>query len=93
MSTFIGYTVGLEANRGPDLGKMVKIEYSRMHSQSVKLQAVSGNNLSAMKGSKVITEEEFKSRPQGKDSKVAEARWALSLCGWSLMADDFANRE
>mgnify|MGYP003421955487 CR=1 FL=1 len=63
MSTFIGCTIGLEANRGSAVGKLVKVEYNRLNS------------------------------PQDAYSDVNEARWALDQCGWSLMSEDFANRE
>ena len=83
MTQFIGYTIGLEANRGYAVGKMVKIEYTR-DSESVRLKAVSGRNLSAVQGSAVISREQFENRP---GSDVEEARWALALCGWSLMSE------
>ena len=86
MTQFIGYTIGLESNRGTEVGKLVKVEYTRLAHGSVRLQAVSGRNLAAMKGYAIITKGEFESRPQG----AAEARWALARCGWTLMSDDCA---
>lgn len=93
MSTFIGHTIGLEANRGSAVGKLVKVEYNRLNSESVQLKAVSGRDLSTMKGSAIITQKQFENRPQDAYSDVNEARWALDQCGWSLMSEDFANRE
>lgn len=86
--TFIGYTIGLEASRGPVMGKMVKIEYSKNKDGSVKLTAVSGRDLSKMQGHAVIAASEFEDRPQNAYDSVAEAKWALGKCGWSLMSSD-----
>ena len=88
MSEFIGYTIGLEANRGKVIGKMVKVEYTRLNSDSVQLKAVSGRDLSSMQGKAVITQMQFENRPQDAYNQVSEARWALDHCGWSLMSDD-----
>lgn len=85
---FIGYTIGLEANRSPVIGKMVKVEYSRNKDGSVKLNAVSGRDLSKMQGHAVLSAEQFANRPQDAYNDVKEAKWALRHCGWSLMSDD-----
>lgn len=86
--SFIGYTVGLEANRAGVLGKMVKVEYSRNQDGGIKLTAVSGRDLSKMVGHAIISANEFADRPQDDYDSVVEARWALEKCGWSLMSSD-----
>lgn len=91
MREFIGYTVGMEANHGSAVGKMVKVEYTRVNNEHIRLKVVSGRNLSAMNGSVVITQEQFENRPQDPHNGVFEARWALEHCGWSLMSDDHSD--
>ena len=88
MSKFIGYTIGLGANGHEQVGKMVKVEYSKLADGRVKLQATSGNNLSSMSGSKTISAQEFEGRPTDPYDQVGEARWALGLCGWTAMGTD-----
>lgn len=88
MSKFIGCTIGLEANRGGFVGKMVKVDYTRLNKNQVRLDAVSGRNLEKMQGFKVISQDDFSSRPTDPYDSVAEAKWALNLCGWNLMTED-----
>lgn len=88
MSKFIGYTVGLECNGYTQIGKLVQVEYSRLSDESVLLQTVSARNLGKLVGSKVISADEFADRPSDPYDNIDEARWALNLCGWSLMGDE-----
>ena len=80
---FIGYTVGLMATNDTT-SKLVQVEYSRNIDKSVSLKVVSARNLAATKGSTSVTEQEFADRPQDVYDNVAEARWALKLCNWSV---------
>ena len=89
MANFIGYTIGLEANSGKQIGKMVCVSYERNEDGSVTLKAVNGRNLGILTGIATVSAEQFENRPCGTGEGVAEARWALSHVGWSLMADDF----
>lgn len=85
---FIGYTIGLEATANTGMykqGRMVKVEYTKIGNDMVRLSAVSGNNLSKIKGSAVITQEQFDERPQDAYNDVSEAKWALEKCGWFLI--------
>ena len=93
MAKFIGYTVGLEANNGhSQVGKMVKVEYSRNSDNTVTLRPVSGRNLAAMGLKKTISSEDFDNRPCDPYSNAEEAMWALRQVGWSPMADDCAEQ-
>lgn len=85
MGKFIGYTVGLECNGWGQVGKMVKVEYSRLPSGEVSLQATNGRNLSRQRGMKTLPAEAFSDRPT--DDDIAEALWALRLCGWAPMGE------
>lgn len=87
MSKFVGYTAGLECDGHGIVGKLVKVEYSRLSDGRIKLQATSGRDLSAVAGSKVITQAEFEDRPSDPYDTILEARWALQLCGWTLMSE------
>jgi hypothetical protein len=88
MRKFIGCTIGLECNKGNQIGKSVKIDYSQNDDGTINLQPVSGRNLSAMGKSQNISAAEFERRPQDAYDEIVEARWALQLCGWSLMHND-----
>ncbi len=88
MSKFIGCTIGLECNKGNQIGKSVKIDYSQNDDGTINLQPVSARNLSAMGKSQNISAAEFERRPQDAYNEVHEARWALNMCGWTLMSDD-----
>jgi len=90
MSKFLGYTIGLECNRGDVVGKMVKAEYTRLQSGSVRVQAVNGRNLGALPGTKTIAADVFSDRPTDPYDSATEARWALALCGWDLMSESAA---
>ena len=90
MSKFIGYTIGLEANRNSQIGKMVKVSFERDENGFIRLKAVSGRNLEAMKGHATVSAEQFQERPQDAYDGSVEARWALNQCGWTLMTDDAA---
>ena len=80
---FIGYTVGLQASNG-SVSKLVQVEYTRNADRSVGLKVVSSRNLAASKGFAKLTAEEFADRPQDACNNIAEARWALGKCGWSI---------
>lgn len=84
MGKFIGYTVGLECfvDYPSKVIRPIKIEYSEAE-QGVKLQAVSGNNLSSYGGkySKIISREAFDARPVDAYKKTQEAIWALKIVG------------
>lgn len=82
---FIGSTVGLECNGHGVVGKMVCVQYTRMPSGDVQLRAINGRNLSAIKGIANVLAETFDNRPE---DNIAEARWAIGHCGWSLMSED-----
>lgn len=88
MAKFIGYTIGLEANKSDIIGKMVKASYERNEDGSVKIQATNGRTLGALPGIAIVTGEEFENRPFDFDDGAIEARWALNKTGWTLMSDD-----
>ena len=89
MAKFIGCTVGLECNNGGLVGKMVRVEYSRASDGSVSLHAVNGRTGRALPGQKVVlSAEAFSDRPADPYDDIKEARWALNLVGWQLMAED-----
>ena len=88
MAKFIGYTVGLECNKGEQVGKLVKVEYSRNSDHTVSLSAVSGRNHAKLPGAAVISAEQYEDRPSDPYDNIAEARWALAKVGYTLMADD-----
>lgn len=82
----IGGTVGLECNGHGMMGKMVRVEFTRIEEGgAVTLQAINGRNLADLKGTTTITAESFSNRPDG---DVEKARWALKHCGWTLMSDE-----
>lgn len=80
MSKFIGYTVGLECWIDGAI-KMVKVEYSEEHDGYVKLQAVSGHNLTSFGAhhSANIKREKFDNREL--NDKTEQAIWALKAIG------------
>lgn len=82
MNKFIGYTVGLECWAREKL-TLVKIEYSKGKNESVRLNAVSGHNLSSIapKLSKVIPADTFAARPVDPYDSTVEAVWALQQLG------------
>ena len=83
MSELIGYTVGLMASNG-QASKLVKVEYTRNADRSVSLKVVSGRNQAFAEGKSKVTAEEFADRPNDPYNNIAEARWALGLCGWTI---------
>lgn len=87
-SEFMRYTVGLEANTDSMVGMMAKVEFSRLANGRIRLQVVSGRNLANARGTALISASEYDDRPR---DDIEEARWALGLCGWTLMADDVEN--
>lgn len=85
MSEFIGSTVGLMAT-GHGRTMLVRIQYWRESADTIALKSVSGKNLGQIDraGSKRITLDEYKNRPYDPYNNIIEARWAFSLCGWSI---------
>lgn len=84
---FIGYCVGLRALRRDSsrLPGIVKVEFSRTLSGSVKLQAVSGRSLAAIPGATVtISDDEYRDRPAEPYNQVPEAEWALNKVGFLI---------
>lgn len=94
MSKFISYTVGLECNGHGQIGKMMNVMFSRLDDGRVKLTACSARNLSETKHTSTVTAEQYENRPGAGEvgEAVKTARWALKLCGFSLMADDYNDR-
>ncbi len=92
MSKFIGYTNGLDCNGHGNVGKLVKVEYTRLNSGDVRLSAVSGRNLAALGHCSTVTAEQFDNRPGAGEvgGNVAEARWALGIIGYTPMSEDVA---
>lgn len=91
MSKFIGYTVGLDCNGHGQVGKLMMVMFSRLDDGRVKLTACSARNLSETEHTASVSAEQYEDRP-GSDEvggEIKTARWALSLCGYSLMADDY----
>lgn len=95
MSTFIKNTIGLDCNGHGMSGKLVHIEYVRNEDGTVTLNSVSARNLSRIDRvpSITISAEAFSDRPRDPYDSVIEARWALSRCGWTLMAEDYEGQE
>lgn len=88
MSTFIGYTVGLECWVGQRL-TIAKIEYTRLRDGSISLQPVSGHNLAQLPGGWTrVTADEFDNRPTDPANSTAEAVWALRRAGLDIAALD-----
>lgn len=86
---YLGSTVGLECNhQHGGIGKLVKVLYERRGEQRVALQAVSGRTLANAGKPIIIDRNEFDARPRDPYNSIAEARWALNRCGWTLMYDD-----
>jgi hypothetical protein len=86
MSKFLGYTIGLESNRAEHIAVMAKIEYNQRDDGRISMTVVNGHNLAQMPGGAVVTARAYEARPR---DRVAEARWALNHCGWTLTYDDF----
>lgn len=86
MSKFLGYTVGLECNKDDQVGKSVMVEFSQADDGRVSLTPVSARNMGRVGATCTIAADKFSGRPS---DKIAEARWALGLCGWTLMSDDY----
>ena len=90
---FLGCTIGLECNYHEMRGKLVCAEYLRNPDQTVTLMAASGRTGRQMPGWNVtLTAEQYENRPTDPYNNVPEARWALNLLGWSLMSDDYEEK-
>ena len=85
MAVFLGSTIGLEANGHGQIAKMVRVEYYELANEEVELRAISGRTLGRMPGTKKISNVAYQDKPR---EYVAQCRWALGMCGWSLMSDD-----
>ena len=85
MAVFLGSTIGLEANGHGQIAKMVRVEYYELETKEVELRTVSGRTLGRMPGTKKISMDVYQNKPS---YNLDEGRWALGMCGWSLMSDD-----
>lgn len=88
MAKLIGGTIGLEANGHGQIAKMVRVEYYELSASEVELKVVSGRTLGRMPGTKKISMDAYQNKPS---YNIDQCRWALGLCGWSLMSDDYKN--
>ena len=89
-ATFIRTTVGLLARHANLTSpKLVKIHAYRLDDGSVSLRSVSANNLAPIHAAKhvIVSADAWANSPADPYDDVAEARWALSRCGWSVGAD------
>lgn len=77
---FIGTTCGLNATLSDTPPAMTRVEYyETLENDKVRLQPVSGHNLSDKPGRAYISAQEFEARPI---NNVLETRWALKICGY-----------
>lgn len=87
----IEYSIGLACNgwgkQGKQVNKLVKIEITESDGL-VCLQPVSGHNLSAMPGKRLITRAEYDALPIDPTDGVPRAMALMQLCGWVPMALD-----
>lgn len=87
MSTFIGYTIGLNCNGHGMTGKLLQAEFNRLDDGRIKLTAVSARNGAALNFSTVVSAEQYENRPDRRLDNVDEARWAMGLLGFTLAGD------
>jgi hypothetical protein len=80
---FIGYTVGIAAS-SPTGPRALKVEFNRCKDGSVLMRAVSAHNLANAGKGRVISAEEFSSRPVNPFNSTREAIWALEKLGFRV---------
>lgn len=87
MSTFIGFTIGLNCNGHGKTGKLLQTEFNRLDDGRVKLTAVSAHNGASLKISTVVSAQQYENRPFDPYDNVTEARWAMAQLGFTLAGE------